>query len=58
MQMSETDKVRARIDIEVSNERIAGIGTPILVMGRETDHLQGMFRISYELLAEAGKDVE
>jgi dienelactone hydrolase len=58
MQMSETDKVRARIDIEVSTERIAGIDTPILVMGRDTDHLQGIFRISYELLAEAGKDVE
>jgi len=58
MVMSETDKVRARIDIDVASERIAGIDTPILVMGRETDHLQGIFRTSYELLAEAGKDVE
>jgi dienelactone hydrolase len=58
MQMSETDKVRARIDIEVSSERIASIDTPILVMGREADHLQGIFRISYELLAQAGKHVE
>jgi hypothetical protein len=42
----------------VSAERIAGIDTPILVMGREDDHLQGIFRTSYEMLAEAGKDVE
>jgi hypothetical protein len=27
-------------------------------MGRETDELQGIFRLNYELLAEAGKDVE
>jgi dienelactone hydrolase len=58
MQMSETDKVRARINVELAGERIAGIKTPILVMGREEDHLQGIFRTSYELLAEAGKDVE
>jgi hypothetical protein len=27
-------------------------------MGRDDDHLQGIFRTSYELLEEAGKDVE
>ena len=27
-------------------------------MGRETDELQGIFRLNYELLEEAGKDVE
>jgi len=27
-------------------------------MGRETDHLQGIFRTTYELLDEAGKEVE
>jgi predicted dienelactone hydrolase len=58
MVMSETDKVRGRIDVEVAGARIAGIDTPILVMGRETDHLQGIFRTSYELLDEAGKEVE
>jgi len=58
MQMSETDKVRARIDMNVATGRAAGIETPILVMGREDDHLQGIFRMSYELLAELGKDVE
>lgn len=58
MQMAETEKVRSRIDMAKAKERIAGIDTPILVMGRETDHLQGIFRTSYELLAEAGKPVE
>jgi hypothetical protein len=46
------------IDIELAMERVSGIATPLLVMGRETDHLQGIFRTSYELLAEAGKDVQ
>jgi dienelactone hydrolase len=58
MQMAETDKVRARIDDAKATSRIAPIDTPILVMGRETDHLQGIFRTTYELLDEAGKEVE
>lgn len=58
MQMAEVDKVRNRIDLDVATERVAGIKTPILVMGRDSDHLQGIFRTSYELLAEAGKEVE
>lgn len=58
MQMAEVAKVRARIDMEVARARIASIRTPILVMGREDDHLQGIFRTTYELLAEAGKPVE
>ncbi len=58
MQMAEVEKVRGRIDLDVAMERIAPIKTPILVMGRETDHLQGIFRTTYELLQEAGKEVE
>lgn len=58
MRMAEVDKVRRRIDLDVAGARIAGIETPILVMGREGDHLQGIFRATYELLEEAGKDVE
>jgi len=57
MVMSEVDKVRSRIDEEVARSRNERINTPILVMGREEDHLQGIFRASYELLAELGKDV-
>ncbi len=58
MMMTETEKVRRRIDHDIASKRIAGIDTPILVMGRETDELQGIFRLNYELLEEAGKDVE
>lgn len=58
MQMTGTEKVRARIDEAKAMERIGSINTPILVMGREDDHLQGIFRTTYDLLAEAGKDVE
>jgi dienelactone hydrolase len=58
MRMAEVEKVRARIDQNIAAARIAGIQTPILVMGREGDHLQGIFRATYDLLSEAGKDVE
>ncbi|HUG08626.1 MAG TPA: dienelactone hydrolase family protein [Acidimicrobiia bacterium] len=57
MQMSEVEKVLGRIDTEVAMSRIDMIDTPMLVMGRETDHLQGIFRATYELMEEAGKDV-
>jgi dipeptidyl aminopeptidase/acylaminoacyl peptidase len=58
MQMAEVDKVRRRIDKDIAAARISTIDTPILVMGRKDDHLQGIFRTTYELLAEAGKEVE
>lgn len=58
MQMAEVEKVRARIDTGRARQRIAGIQTPILVMGRDDDHLQGIFRTTYEMLAEASKEVE
>jgi hypothetical protein len=58
MQMTEVDKVRRRIDMKLAKERISTIDTPILVTGRDEDHLQGIFRTSYDLLKEAGKDVE
>lgn len=58
MQMTDVDTVRSRIDREKASTRIAGIDTPILVMGRDDDHLQGIFRVTYELLAQAGKSVE
>ncbi|MGH6925235.1 MAG: alpha/beta hydrolase family protein [Propylenella sp.] len=58
IQMTETEKVRRRIDMDVARARIASIDTPFLIMGREEDHLQGIFRTTYELMKEAGKDVE
>ncbi|MEI6668675.1 MAG: dienelactone hydrolase family protein [Acidobacteriota bacterium] len=56
MLMRETDKARGRIDLKLSQERIATITTPIFVQGRDTDELQGIFRVGYDLLAEAKKD--
>jgi dipeptidyl aminopeptidase/acylaminoacyl peptidase len=58
MQMRQTQKVRARINEAVARQRIRRIRTPLLVLGREDDHLQGIFRASYELLREEGKDAE
>ena len=58
MLMRETGKVRGRIDQDVALERISTISTPILVQGRNGDELQGIFRVSYELLQETGKEAE
>ncbi len=46
------------IDRALAMERIAPIDLPIFVQGRDRDHNQDIFRINYELLEEAGKDVE
>jgi len=58
MLMRETDKVRNRINLDLAQKRISTIKTPIFVQGRNSDELQGIFRISYELLDEAGKEAE
>jgi hypothetical protein len=58
MQMRDVERVRARTDLPLARERIAPISLPILVMGRDGDHLQGIFRLSYELLRESGKETE
>jgi dienelactone hydrolase len=56
MLMREPDKVRARITEDVARWRIATITTPIFVQGRNSDELQGIFRVCYDLLVELGKD--
>ena len=56
MLMREPEKVRPRITEDVAAARVAPIDTPIFVQGRDSDELQGIFRVSYDLLAEAGKD--
>ncbi len=58
LQLQDPAWVRARTDLPLARERIAPIDVPILVMGRDGDHLQGIFRVSYELLTESGKDAE
>jgi hypothetical protein len=56
MQMQDPERVRARIDEPLAKLRIAPIDLPMLVMGRDGDHLQGIFRVSYDLLESEGKD--
>ncbi len=58
MLMREAAKVRPRITEEVAQERVRTIATPIFVQGRDADELQGIFRVSYDLLHEAGKDAQ
>jgi dienelactone hydrolase len=56
MLMREATKVRPRITEEVARARVAPIDTPFFVQGRDDDELQGIFRVSYDLLHEMGKD--
>ncbi len=58
MLMRETGKVRKRINLDVAQQRISTINTPIFVQGRNSDELQGIFRVGYDLLQEAGKEAE
>jgi len=58
MLMREADATRERINLELSQERVSRITTPILVHGRDEDELQGIFRLTYEVLEEAGKEAQ
>jgi dienelactone hydrolase len=58
MLMRETEKVRDRITEDIARQRIGTIRTPIFVQGRNSDELQGIFRVCYDLLTEAGKDAQ
>ena len=55
MLMRDAAKVRPRITEEVAKARVAPIDTPIFVQGRDSDELQGIFRVTYDLLHEANK---
>ncbi len=48
------------IDFDAAWERVQRVSdsTRILVMGRDDDHLQGLFKKLYELLTRAGKQAE
>ena len=56
LQAPDADSVRRRIDVEIATARASGIRTPLLVMGRDRDPLQGVFRATYDLLREVGVD--
>jgi dienelactone hydrolase len=58
MLMREADKVRPRITEDVAIARMRPIDTSIFVQGRNSDELQGIFRVCYDLLVELGKDAK
>ena len=50
--------LRGQIDKQQAMARINAIEIPIFVAGRDRDHNQPTFRLSYELMEEAGKTVQ
>lgn len=59
MEIRSTEAARARITSpEEVSKRLDGVDIPVLVLGRDQDELQGVFRLTYELLAEKRADAE
>jgi dienelactone hydrolase len=58
MLMREVEKVRARITPDIARQRLSTIRTPIFVQGRNSDELQGIFGVCYELMLELGKEAQ
>jgi dienelactone hydrolase len=59
LEMRSTQQARARIaDHNEVSRRLDAVDIPVLVLGREQDELQGIFRLTYELLAEKRSDAE
>jgi len=58
MLMRDPDVVRSRITEAIARQRMEPIRTPIFVQGRDADELQGIFRVSYDLLMELGKEAK
>jgi dienelactone hydrolase len=56
IQYQDIERARANADKARAMARIARIRTPILHVGRDTDHLQGIFKLAHEWMREAGKD--
>lgn len=56
MQHKAVEELRGQIDIAMA--RINAVKMLVLVPGRDRDHHQDIFRLNYELLPDAGKDVE
>lgn len=57
IQYNDIEVVRRNANKTPAMQRIASIHTPMLIMGRDQDHLQGIFKLTYEWMREAGKDV-
>ena len=57
LQLQDKELARKLSNQAVAKQRIRAVDTPLLVLGRDHDHLQGAFALLYEWLDEAGKDV-
>ena len=55
LQYQDIEVVRKHADKVRAMERIRRIRTPILHVGRDTDHLHGIIRLAHEWMLEAGK---
>jgi dienelactone hydrolase len=58
IQYNDVEVARKNANKAEGMERIQRIDTPILIFGRESDHQQGIFKLTYEWMKEAGKDVQ
>ena len=58
MQAQAVLEVRRQVDMTLAMKRINAVEMPMLVISRDRDHNQAVFRLNFELLKEAGKDVE
>ncbi len=56
VQYNDIDVARKNANKARAMERIRRINTPILHIGRDPDHLQGIFKLAHEWMLEAGKD--
>lgn len=56
LQYQDIEVVRANASKDEAMARIRRIDTPMLHLGRDRDHLQGIFQLAHEWLREAGKD--
>jgi len=56
IQYQDIEVVRRNADKAAAMERIRKISAPILHIGRDRDHLQGICRLAHEWMLEAGKD--
>jgi len=58
LQYHDIETVRRHADKAAALARIARIEAPILHIGRDTDHLQGIFRLAHEWMRDAGRRSE
>jgi hypothetical protein len=59
LEMRGVEHARSRItDPDEVSARLDGVDIPVLVLGRDQDELQGIFRLTYELLAAKRDDAE